>query len=71
MATQEVTLHSPNISCDHCIAAIRKAVTALPGVEFLSGDPQSQQVVVRYDPARASLDDIVKAMAEEGYSVDS
>ncbi|GBD13132.1 hypothetical protein HRbin24_01155 [bacterium HR24] len=46
-------------------------MTALPGVEFLSGDPQSQQVVVRYDPARASLDDIVKAMAEEGYSVDS
>ncbi len=69
MATEQVTLHSPNISCDHCIAAIRKAVTALPGVEFLTGDPQSQQVTLRYDPERSSLDDIVKAMEEEGYSV--
>ncbi|HXG41967.1 MAG TPA: heavy-metal-associated domain-containing protein [Dehalococcoidia bacterium] len=69
MATEQVTLRSPNISCDHCIAAIRKAVTALPGVEFLSGDAQSQQVSLRYDPDRASLDDIVKAMEEEGYPV--
>jgi copper chaperone len=71
MARQQVTLHSPNISCEHCIAAIRRAVTALPGVEFLSGDPQSQQVSLRYDPDRSSLDDIVRAMEEEGYSVAS
>jgi copper chaperone CopZ len=69
MATQEVTLESPEISCDHCINAIRKAVTSLPGVEFLDGDPQGKRVTLRYDPERVSLDEIERAMAEEGYSV--
>jgi copper chaperone CopZ len=34
---EEVTLTAPDISCDHCIAAIRKALSKLVGVQFLGG----------------------------------
>lgn len=66
---ERVTLKAPDISCDHCVNAIRKAVTALPGVTVLEGRPEEQIVVVEYDPARVKLEDIEAAMEEEGYPV--
>ncbi len=69
MAQQEVTLTSPNISCQHCVAAIQKALSALPGVEVVGSDLEGKKVTVRYDPARTSLAQIERAMEEEGYPV--
>lgn len=66
---EQVTLQSSEISCDHCIQSIEKAVAKLPGVRFISGDANSKKVVVEYDPAAASLAAIEKAMEEEGYPV--
>lgn len=63
------TLEAPDISCGHCIMSIEKAVTKLPGVQFVSGDPEIKQVTVEYDPALAKLDAIEAAMEEEGYPV--
>ncbi|MCJ7509649.1 MAG: heavy-metal-associated domain-containing protein [Dehalococcoidia bacterium] len=64
---EEVTLTAPDISCDHCIATIRKALSKLAGVEFLGGNPQTKQVTIRYDPLLVTLAAIEKAMEEEGY----
>jgi len=64
---EEVTLTAPDISCDHCIAAIRKALSRLPGVQFLGGNPLTKQVTIRYDPSLVALTAIEKAMEEEGY----
>ena len=64
---EEVTLTAPDISCDHCIAAIRQAVSKLPGVQFVDGNPQTKQVTIRYDPSVVELTTIEKAMEEEGY----
>jgi copper chaperone CopZ len=64
---EEVTLTAPDISCDHCIAAIRKALSKLAGVQFLAGNPQTKQVTIRYDPAVVELTAIEKVMEEEGY----
>jgi copper ion binding protein len=64
---EEVTLTAPDISCDHCIAAIRKAVSKLAGVQFVDGNPQAKQVTIRYDPSVVQLTDIEEAMEEEGY----
>jgi copper chaperone len=64
---EEVTLTAPDISCDHCIAAIRKALSNLAGVQFLGGTPQAKQVTIRYDPSVVELTAIEKAMEEEGY----
>jgi len=66
---EEVTLEAPDISCKHCIATIRKAVTGLPGVQFLNGDPETKLVTIRYDPAALALDEVEAAMAGEGYPV--
>lgn len=65
----EITLEAPDISCDHCIMTIEKAVSKLPGVRFLAGDPDSKRVTVEYDPALADLPAIEGAMEEEGYPV--
>ena len=64
---EEVTLTAPDISCDHCIAAIHKALSNLPGVQFLDGRSQTKQVTIRYDPSVVQLTAIEKAMEEEGY----
>ena len=68
MATT-VSLRAPDISCGHCVSAIKKAVTALPGVSAVEGDPGTKQVKVTYEPGQVSLDRIEAAMAEEGYPV--
>lgn len=65
----EVTLTAPDISCEHCVNTIKKAVGSLPGVQSVEGDPESKRVRVVYDEGRASLDAIERAMAEEGYPV--
>ena len=64
---EEVTLIAPDISCDHCIATIREALSRLAGVQFLGGNFQTKQVTIRYDPSVVELTDIEKAMEEEGY----
>ena len=66
---KEVILEAPDISCEHCIATIRKVVTALPGVQFLNGDPETKLVTLRYDPGALALDAVEAAMAGEGYPV--
>ena len=65
----EVTLEAPEISCDHCIGTIEKAVTKIAGVRFISGDPETKTVKIEYDPAVAGIGEIQSAMEEEGYPV--
>ena len=66
---EQVSLTAPDISCDHCIASIQKAVTKLNGVHFLKGDPAAKQVTIEYDPSQVELAAIQKVMEEEGYPV--
>lgn len=65
----KATLYAPNISCGHCVMAIKRALGKLEGVSSVEGDPQTKQVVVEYDPARIKLERIESTMAEEGYPV--
>jgi copper chaperone CopZ len=63
------TLEAPDISCDHCIQSIQKAVTRLPGVRLLSGDASNRQVTLEYDPDKTPIAEIERVMEEEGYPV--
>ena len=65
----KVTLEAPDISCDHCIASIQKAMTKLPGVRFLEGNPNTKQMTLEYDPGSVQLDAIERAMEAEGYPI--
>jgi len=68
MATT-VTLRAPDISCGHCVVAIKRAVGKLSGVSAVEGDPATKVVTVSYEPAQVSLETIEATMAEEGYPV--
>jgi len=62
----QMLLSSPEITCDHCIATIRRVAEATDGVAFLSGDPDRRTFVVDVDGG-AALDRLDAALAAEGY----
>ena len=64
----QTVLEAPDISCEHCIMTIEKTVTKL-GAKFVSGDPETKQVTLEFDPEAVSLAAIERAMEEEGYPV--
>lgn len=65
----EVTFEAPDITCDHCIGTIEKAVTKIESVRFISGDPEAKTVKIEYDPAAVEIEKIQSVMEEEGYPV--
>ena len=64
---ETTTLKAPDISCMHCVGAIKRAVSKLEGVSSVEGDPTTKEIKVTFDPARVSLSHIKEAMVEEGY----
>lgn len=66
---ERAVLLAADISCDHCIKSIEKAVNRLPGTRFLEGDPAAKKVTVEYDPSVLDRSAIEAAMEEEGYPV--
>lgn len=67
MPTQEVLLLAPDISCDHCVKSIEKAVGALPGVTWVKAEVESKRVAVRFDPQQVDLAAVKAAIEAEGY----
>ncbi len=57
----------PGISCQHCVANIRRAVTKLGGVESVEGDTDKKEIKVSYDPQKVTIQQIMKAMEDAGY----
>ncbi len=68
---ETATLRAPDISCMHCVGAIKRAVGQLEGVSAVEGDPATKEVKVTFDPAKVDLAKIKETMAEEGYPVAS
>lgn len=66
---ERATLTAPDISCDHCVAAINRALGELDGVSHVETSETTKQVQVEFDPNRVSLDRIEATLDEEGYPV--
>ena len=66
---QSITLVAPDISCAHCVATVKQAVGALPGVARVAVDPATKQVEVAFDANRLSHAEIEAALADAGYPV--
>ena len=66
---QVVALRAPDISCSHCVNAIKKAVGGLAGVAADDADERTKVVKISFDPEKVSLGQIESTMAEEGYPV--
>ncbi|MGE3855906.1 MAG: heavy-metal-associated domain-containing protein [Dehalococcoidia bacterium] len=62
----QMTLFAPDITCEHCIATISKAVGTVEGARFIAGDPESRTFAVEV-ASGAVLDRVAETLAEEGY----
>jgi copper chaperone len=66
---EHVTLTAPDISCGHCVAAIKEEVGTLPGVASVDADPDTKRVEIDFDPGQVSLAQIEAALDNAGYPV--
>jgi len=63
----EISLKIDGMSCQHCVASVKKAVDSVEGVSFSDITIGAAQVV--YDEVKTSRDSIVSAVKNAGYSV--
>lgn len=66
---ERLVLTAPDISCEHCINAISRAVGSLDSARMVEGNETTKQVIVEFDAGKTTLDQIKEAMEEEGYPV--
>ena len=66
---RDLTLSVPDVSCDHCVQTVYKALSPLPGVEDVHTDLASKTVHVRFDAGQLSLDTIEEVLDDAGYPV--
>jgi len=62
---ERLELHIDGMSCDHCVRAVRNALQQVNGVTVEQVKVGS--ATVTYDPARATRQEIVEAVNDEGY----
>ncbi|HVC75369.1 MAG TPA: heavy-metal-associated domain-containing protein [Candidatus Micrarchaeaceae archaeon] len=59
----------PDISCEHCERAIKRALEPLEGVESVRVDIPAHVVSVEFDERRVGLDRIKEILLAEEYPV--
>ena len=60
------TLSVPNISCGHCVMAIKKELGEVDGVTKVEGDPAGKNITLEWD-APATLEKIKETLREINY----
>ena len=63
---EKETLSIPNISCGHCVMAIKNELSQIDGVKEVSGDPENKYIMVKWD-LPATIDKIKTALKEINY----
>ncbi|WP_437592441.1 heavy-metal-associated domain-containing protein [Sorangium sp. So ce1000] len=66
---KETTLQVDGMNCPSCIRHIDSALCGLKGVDTIEVRLREGTVVVRHDPASASVDALVEAVRGAGYDV--
>jgi len=67
MEKEHVSLEITGMTCGHCVAAVKKALAAVPGVGEVEVTLSPPRAAVSCDPLRTTLEMLTKATAEEGY----
>ena len=57
------------MACEHCVNAVTRAVSTLPGIGSVAVDLKAGTATVEYDPALSPLDAIKGAIEDQGYDV--
>lgn len=66
---ESMVLRVDGMSCEHCVKAIKNAVSALPGVADVQVDLNAKTVTIDYDPTQSPLDKIKLGIEDQGYDV--
>lgn len=61
------TLYADKIYCDACTAVITKALRNVSGVSKVNVDVEKKEVMVQFDPSKATVDDLTAATAKRGF----
>ncbi len=64
-----VTMKAPDISCEHCVATVKKTAGQFPGVQSVEADADTKIITLTYNPGQVDLAQVEEALAEEGYPV--
>ena len=64
METKKLSV--PNISCGHCVMAIKRELGEMEGVAKVDGDPATKEITLQWD-APATLDKIKSTLKEINY----
>jgi copper chaperone len=67
--TTDTTLQVPEVHCDHCKTSLEGAVGDLAGVSRVEVSVPDATIDVSFDEGSVDLDDIKKAIEEQGYAV--
>lgn len=67
MEKDHVALVITGMTCAHCVAAVRKALAAVPGVMEVEVTLSPPRAVVSCDLSRTTVEMLTKATGEEGY----
>jgi Cu2+-exporting ATPase len=65
--TQEATLLLDGLRCGACVWLIERTLAAQPGVSAASVNFATERAVVRWDPARTKLSELLQRIAQIGY----
>lgn len=65
----DITLSVPDISCGHCKSSIEDAVNPIEGVDSAVVAIDDRTVAVAYDGTATTMEAIVTAIDEQGYTV--
>lgn len=67
---ETTTFSAPDIVCDGCASAIKKALGAVPGVSLVAVNVDAKQVTVDYAPP-AERNTIAAALERAGFPVEA
>lgn len=62
----EKTVNIPDMSCGHCLGAIKREAGEISGVTSVEGDVNTKDVTIKWD-APAQWDAIEAALKDAGY----
>ena len=64
------TFSVPNISCGHCVQAIKNELSEMDGIMHVEGDPVKKEIHVQYEEP-ATLEGITALLLEMNYPAES
>ena len=67
MTTATVKLQAPDISCGHCVSAVKSRVSNLEGVESVDASAETKLIDISFDGEKLTLEKIQAELADEGY----